>query len=240
LTIPPGSSGRGLPLIVLPHGGPSHRDSLDFEALAQFLATRGYAVLQPNFRGSSGYGNGWRDAGRRQWGIGIMQHDVTDGVRAAIDQGIADGSRVCIVGASYGGYAALSGAAFTPDLYRCAVSMAGISNLGRFADQKRQSLGRRSQALAQLRTMVGDAALLAAASPALHADRVTAPVLLLHGEDDWVVPAEQSKEMADRLQAAGKTVKLVTYPRADHALRGPDVGDRPLVEIEGFLRDHLR
>lgn len=119
LTIPPGSNGKNLPLVVLPHGGPEARDDYAFDWWAQFLAVRGYAVLQPQFRGSTGFGNAWRRAGYRQWG-GLMQDDVTDGVKAMIEQGIANAERICIVGASYGGYAALAGAAFTPKLYRCA------------------------------------------------------------------------------------------------------------------------
>ncbi|MBY0275128.1 alpha/beta fold hydrolase [Candidatus Binatia bacterium] len=243
LTLPPGAERHGLPLVVLPHGGPEGRDSLVFHPIAQFLATRGYAVLQPNFRGSTGYGTGWRRAGRRQWGLGTMQHDLSDAVSAAVAQGIADQSRVCIVGRSYGGYAALAGAAFTPELYRCAASMAGVSDLPRFANEIRMETGASSRVVAYWRTLLGDAAQdpagLSAASPALHADRIVAPVLLLHGQDDWIVSVKQSEEMADRLREAGKPVTLVTYPRAGHGLRGPDVGDRNLVELERFLATQL-
>jgi dipeptidyl aminopeptidase/acylaminoacyl peptidase len=200
-------------------------------------------VLQPNFRGSTGYGTGWRRAGRRQWGLGTMQHDLSDAVSAAVAQGIADQSRVCIVGRSYGGYAALAGAAFTPELYRCAASMAGVSDLPRFANEIRMETGASSRVVAYWRTLLGDAAQdpagLSAASPALHADRIVAPVLLLHGQDDWIVSVKQSEEMADRLREAGKPVTLVTYPRAGHGLRGPDVGDRNLVELERFLATQL-
>lgn len=219
------------------------RDSLVFRPLAHVLATRGYAVVQPNFRGSTGYGTRWRQAGRRQWGLGTMQHDVSDAVNAAVAQGIADPSRVCIVGRSYGGYAALAGAAFTPQLYRCAASISGVSDLPRFANEIRMETGASSRAVAYWRTLVGDAAqdeaTLSAASPALHADRIVALVLLLHGQDDWIVSVKQSEEMADRLREVGKPATLVTYPRADHGLRGPDVGDRYLVELERFLAAQL-
>ena len=128
LTLPPGSEGKKLPLVVLPHGGPESRDWPQFDWWSQFLATRGYAVLQPQFRGSTGFGEAFRLAGRRQWG-GLMQDDVTDGVQALISDGTADPGRVCIVGASYGGYAALAGATFTPQLYHCAASINGVSDL---------------------------------------------------------------------------------------------------------------
>jgi len=128
LTTPAAKPTTPMPLVVLPHGGSQARDYLMFDWLTQFLASRGYAVLQPQFRGSTGFGDAFREAGYRQWG-GLMQDDVTDGVRAMIDQGVADPHRVCIVGASYGGYAALAGAAFTPDLYSCAVSISGVTDL---------------------------------------------------------------------------------------------------------------
>jgi dipeptidyl aminopeptidase/acylaminoacyl peptidase len=126
LTLPPGKTPKMLPVVILPHGGPRARDEMAFDWQAQFLANRGYAVMQPNFRGSSGYGRRFEEAGYGQWGL-KMQDDITDGVRKLIADGIADPKRICIVGGSYGGYAALAGAAFTPDLYACAVSWAGIS-----------------------------------------------------------------------------------------------------------------
>jgi dipeptidyl aminopeptidase/acylaminoacyl peptidase len=129
LTLPAGMEAKKLPLVVLPHGGPRARDSgRDFDWWSQFMASRGYAVLQPQFRGSTGFGQKHELAGYRQWGK-LMQNDVTDGVRKLIADGTVDAERVCIVGASYGGYAALAGAAFTPELYRCSVSVAGVSDL---------------------------------------------------------------------------------------------------------------
>ena len=128
LTRPLGAEGR-TPLVMLPHGGPAALDAGGFDWLAHFLASRGYAVLQPNFRGSGGLGKAWEEAGHGEWGVGVMQHDLTDGVAALVAAGIADPERVCIVGASYGGYAALAGAAFTPELYRCAAAIAGVADL---------------------------------------------------------------------------------------------------------------
>src|SRR5262249_34265217 len=128
LTLPPGKDGKKLPLIVMPHGGPEVRDFVRYDYWAQFLTNRGYAVFQPNFRGSGGYGKAFAEAGHRQWGR-RMQDDVTDGVKALIADGTADPSRICIVGASYGGYAALAGGAFTPDLYKCVIAIAGVSDI---------------------------------------------------------------------------------------------------------------
>ena len=128
LTMPAGAAEKNLPLVVMPHGGPEDRDRPASTGWSQFLASRGYAVLQPQFRGSTGLGDAHADAGRRQWGL-RMQDDVTDGVKALITQGIVDPKRVCIVGWSYGGYAALAGAAFTPELYACAASIGGVSDL---------------------------------------------------------------------------------------------------------------
>src|SRR5207244_12905956 len=128
------------PLIVMPHGGPQVRDSSDYDAWSQYLATRGYLVFQPNFRGSGGYGVDWRHAGEGQWGA-RMQDDVTDGVKALIASGQADPNRICVFGASYGGYAALIGGAQNPELYKCVVSWAGISDLVKLLKQERSRSG---------------------------------------------------------------------------------------------------
>jgi cephalosporin-C deacetylase-like acetyl esterase len=154
VTIPPGVKPENLPLVVLPHGGPEARDYPTFDWQAQFLATRGYAVLQPQFRGSTGFGEEYRKAGYRQWG-GVMQNDITDGVKALIEQGLADPRRICIFGASYGGYAALAGAAFTPGLYACAVSVNGISDLPGLIGQIERRSGAGSDALAMAAYHIG-------------------------------------------------------------------------------------
>ena len=140
LTLPPGSAGRNMPLVVMPHGGPDARDMLGFDWMGQFFASRGYAVFQPNYRGSSGYGHKFTEAGLHQWGL-KMQDDITDGVKKLIADGIVDPRRVCIVGGSYGGYAALAGATFTPDLYACAVSFAGVSDLPKMLQTERNESG---------------------------------------------------------------------------------------------------
>jgi dipeptidyl aminopeptidase/acylaminoacyl peptidase len=242
LTLPPESSGKNLPLVVMPHGGPEARDDPGFDWMAQFLASRGYAVLQPQFRGSTGLGKAHADAGRRQWGL-RMQDDVSDGVQALITQGIADPKRVCIVGWSYGGYSALAGAAFTPDLYACAVSIAGISNLpAMLAWDTQNSGGRESNSFQYWRDHIGPASdeNVIAKSPVRAASAVRAPVLLIHGVDDTVVPISQSREMAKALKANSKPVELVELAGEDHWMKTSSASRiRTLTELERFLGKYL-
>jgi dipeptidyl aminopeptidase/acylaminoacyl peptidase len=240
LTLPADSVRSKLPMVVLPHGGPEAHDHNEFDWLAQFLASRGYAVLQPQFRGSSGYGRAHADAGRRQWGL-RMQDDVTDGVRAVIEQGIADADRVCIVGWSYGGYAALAGAAFTPELYRCAASIAGVSDLPVMLRHTARDLGKESNSFAYWREHIGPAndPEVIAKSPARSASTIRAPILLLHGTDDTRVPIAQSQIMARALEAARKQFTMVQLPGDDHDLHTSAMRIRMLTELEKFLAPHL-
>jgi dipeptidyl aminopeptidase/acylaminoacyl peptidase len=240
LTVPADAPEKNLPLVVLPHGGPESRDDPEFYWWAQFLASRGYAVAQPQFRGSSGFGKAHADAGRRQWGV-RMQEDVTDAVRALVEQGIADPKRVCIVGASYGGYAALAGAAFTPDLYACAVSVAGVSDLPKMLAQVGNSSPKESVSLDYWKEHIGPPtdAMVIARSPARAARAVSAPILLIHGTDDTVVPIDQSRVMALELKNAGKTFEFVELPGEDHWLSQSETRIRMLTEIERFLAKHL-
>ncbi len=234
---------RGMPLVVLVHGGPhGSRDSIGFDYWASFLASRGYAVLQANYRGSGGYGRAWEEAGYRQWG-GLMQTDVDDGVDALRRAGLIDPSRVCIVGASYGGYAALAGATLTPDLYSCAVSVAGVSDLPEFlrtfeaehgsdgigGDFWRRSIGARDEDRARIREV----------SPVFLADRVQIPILLMHGTNDTVVPIEQSRRMREALRAVGKNVQYVELTGDDHWLSDATTRIQVLSEIEIFLAREL-
>jgi dienelactone hydrolase len=240
-TLPPGSSGRNLPLVVLPHGGPNYHDPYAFDWLAQFLATRGYAVLQPQFRGSTGYGEAFERAGDRQWGR-LMQDDITDGVKALIDKGIADVHRICIVGASYGGYAALAGAAFTPDLYACAASIGGVSDLPAMLAYLDSQHGNESDTVGYWKTNIGSAhdPEVIAKSPARAAEAVRAPILLIHGVDDTVVPISQSEIMAQALKVAGKPPVFVKLTKEDHWLSRTETRVRVLEELESFLATYLR
>lgn len=240
LTLPPRSEGKNLPLVVLPHGGPESRDEFEFDWFAQFLATRGYAVLQPQFRGSTGFGDDFRRAGYGEWG-GLMQDDVTDGVKALVERGVADPRRVCIVGASYGGYAALAGATLTPDLYACAVSINGLSDLPMAVGQTKMTSGTESDSYAYWRKSIGSAhdAKLAERSPARRAGGAKAPVLLLHGVEDTVVPISQSRTMARALKDAGRPHELIELPGEDHWLSRSATRIRVLEETERFLAAHL-
>jgi len=240
LTTPPDAGGQPLPLVVMPHGGPRARDDYDFDWWAQFLATRGYAVLQPQFRGSTGFGQAFADAGVRQWGR-LMQDDVTDGVKALIDQRIADPHRICIVGASYGGYAALAGVAFTPDLYACAVSVNGVSDLLSMQAYEAQHNGSDSNAVAYWRTEIGSAfdGKVAEKSPDRAAAQVRVPVLLIQSTDDTVVPFAQSKMMWSALHEAGKNATLLTLPGDDHWLSRSETRLAVLQAIEAFLERNL-
>jgi dipeptidyl aminopeptidase/acylaminoacyl peptidase len=212
LTLPPGRPAKNLPLVVMPHGGPDARDDMEFDWWSQFLATRGYAVLRPNFRGSAGYGRAFTEAGLHQWGL-KMQDDISDGVKKAIADGIADPKRICIVGASYGGYAALAGATLTPELYACVISYAGIGNLPEFMGylqaQYRGSITYGSFEVTRIGDAFDDAARLKATSPALHADNVQAPIFLMHCERDVTVPIVQSEGMEIALKKAHKKVEFI-------------------------------
>jgi dipeptidyl aminopeptidase/acylaminoacyl peptidase len=242
LTMPPGApaSGAKAPLVVLPHGGPGSRDGYGFDYLAQFLATRGYAVLQPQFRGSWGFGQVFEDAGRGEWG-GKMQTDLLDGIGAVAARGDADAARVCIVGASYGGYAALAGVTLHPDAYRCAASIAGISDLGLFMVEAKRIYGEDGAGMEAWRTLLGDAptSKLFADSPAKHAANITAPVLLIHGEKDTVVPIEQSEVMAQAMKSAGKSVQFVTLADENHYLTKSATRTQTLQALETFLAKNL-
>lgn len=240
LTLPPGKTPKNLPVVIFPHGGPEARDSLEFNWWAQFMANRGYAVLQPNFRGSYGFGYQFRKAGFRQWGL-KMQDDITDGVNKLIADGIADPKRICIVGASYGGYAALVGATTTPDLYACVVSVAGISDLPKFLTTEEYDSGAHSKTMSYLHSRVGEeTAPLRATSPASHADQVRVPVLLMHGESDWTVRIDQSVAMDKALKAAGKKVRFVRFPgNEDHYLESTETRVLMLKELEQFLKENI-
>jgi dipeptidyl aminopeptidase/acylaminoacyl peptidase len=242
LTLPPArADGRKPPLIVLPHGGPASRDEYGFDWIVQFLASRGYAVLQPQFRGSSGFGDDFALAGYGEWG-GKMQTDLVDGVAAAAGHGV-DTGRTCIVGLSYGGYAALAGAAFQPEVFRCAVSVSGVSDLPLWVGATRRAYGEESGALAYWRTAIGDprtsGATMTAASPARRLGARASPILLMHAELDTTVPLEQSRVMERALRNVGQTAPLVMLEGDDHYLSKSASRVKFLSETEAFLGKHL-
>ena len=241
LTLPPGRPASKLPLVVLPHGGPRARDSGQaFDWWSQFMAARGYAVLQPQFRGSTGFGQKHELAGYRQWGK-MMQDDVTDGVQKLIADGTVDAERVCIVGASYGGYAALAGATFTPTLYRCSVSVAGVSDLVEMLRWVEGRGGTESPAVRFWRKHIGRTSDpdVAAFSPARAADRIKADVMIMHGVDDTVVPYMQTEFMIAAMKNANVRHELVQLKSEDHWLSRSPSRIEMLAQLERFLEKHL-
>lgn len=221
LTLPPGREARNLPMVVMPHGGPWARDYPRFDYWAQAFASHGYAVFQPNFRGSDGYGAKTRDAGRGEWG-GKMQTDISDGAAELVRQGIVDPKRACIVGWSYGGYAALAGVTVQHGLYRCAVSMAGVTDLPRMYVYLGEEAGLDTAATRYWKAFLGDLSRWRDISPAHLAGKADAPILLIHGKDDTVVPIDQCDAMERALKSAGKPVERLTLAGADHWLLKED------------------
>lgn len=238
-TMPAGVEPMKLPLVLLVHGGPHARDDFTFDWWSSFIASRGYAVLQVNFRGSTGYGYDWFNAGRGRWGDGVMQTDVEDGVDALVKAGYVDGARVCIVGASYGGYAALAGATVTPERYACAASINGVSDP---EDMLKDALkAGKSSMVAEWwgKSMGSDMDQLRRVSPLRRVDKVRIPILLLHGLEDSVVPIEQSRAMHAKLQRAKRTVRYAELGGDDHWLSSASTRTLMLQELETFLAQSL-
>lgn len=217
LTLPPGRPAKNLPVVMLPHGGPQSHDEARFDWWAQAFAARGYAVFQPNFRGSTNRGDAFRRAGYGQWGR-KMQTDISDGLAELAKQGVVDPKRACIVGASYGGYAALAGVTLQHGLYRCAVAVAPVSDLSDMYWTDYRESGANRMVKRSLEESVGNPSEFAAVSPRKHAAQADAPILLIHGKDDTVVPFKQSSAMADALKDAGKPYELVVLAEEDHWL----------------------
>ena len=240
LTLPPGREPKGLPLVVLPHGGPLvPGDQAGFDWWAQAFASRGYAVFQPNYRGTVGYGEPFRRAAYGQFGR-KMQTDISDGVAALAAQGIVDPKRACIVGASYGGYAALAGVTVQQGLYRCAASVAGPTDMSKFIIWLRSRTGLDQRAARFWKTLSGAAEGqdLDEISPVRLAARADAPILLIHGKDDTVVPLDQSLMMEKALKQAGKTVEMVTMPGEDHWLSREPTRQLMLARTVAFVEKH--
>ncbi len=239
ITLPPGvDNPTNMPLIVMPHGGPEAFDEVGFNWKAQYFASRGYLIFQPNFRGSGGYGAEFRNAGDGEWG-GKMQDDVTDGVMRLIADGLADPKRVCIIGGSYGGYAALAGGAFTPDLYQCVAAIAPVTDVEMTLREVKRETGSKSLTFKYWEKLIGDLKdgkeKLQKISPVNNAAAFKAPVLLLHGEDDTVVPFIQSRRMEAALKAAGKSVTFVKLENEDHWLSISETRLQTLRELDKFV-----
>jgi dipeptidyl aminopeptidase/acylaminoacyl peptidase len=241
LTLPAAPSGSTrLPLIVLPHGGPNARDyeGEAFDWWAQFLASSGYAVLQPQFRGSTGYGLAFETASRKEWG-GKMQLDLVDGVEDLARKGVIDPARVCIVGASYGGYAALVGATLHPETFRCAVSVNGLSDLSLLAGEELRRHGRDKSLSDEMGETREDKAMIEATSPIRHVAALKGPVLVMVSSEDTTVLPEQSTNFVSAAAAAGKAVTLVKLEGDDHHLLLSDTRTKMLAALGAFLTVNL-
>lgn len=242
LTTPKGVEPRNLPVVIMPHGGPWARDLWGYNPYAQFFANRGYAVLQPNFRGSEGYGKDFLNAGNKQWGTGAMQHDITDGVKYLIKQGIADPKRVGIFGGSYGGYATLAGLAFTPDLYAAGISYVGPSNIltliktipPYWVPIKKSFMLRvgnpdNPEELKRLREQ----------SPLFSAKQIKAPLLVIQGANDPRVKQAESDQIVVALRDLGREVKYLVAANEGHGFRGETNQLAVTAAIERFFAPYL-
>lgn len=232
LTLPVGAAPDSkLPAVVYPHGGPYSRDSWGYDPMVQVMASRGYAVLQLNYRGSTGYGHDWLQAGFQGWGT-VMHDDITAGAHWLVAQGIADPARMCIVGWSYGGYAALIGVEKEPQLYRCAVAIAGVSSLRDLIVDDRRFYGGREGVE---HSTGSDRKTLKEESPVEHADRVKVPVLLIHGIEDYTVLVDHSKSMARALAHSGVPNELVLIKEGEHSLLRNDMRLTVYSKLTSFL-----
>lgn len=230
LTLPVTGEGKNLPAIVLPHGGPGSRDEWGFDWLAQYFANRGYAVLQPNFRGSTGYGDAWlQKNGFQSWKTAVG--DVNDAGRWLKSQGIAAPGRLAIVGWSYGGYAALQSQVLDPDIFNAVVAIAPVTDFDSLREQSRNFVN-----FKLVDAYIGRGPHLREGSPAQNAERIKAPVLMFHGDEDDNVDVRQSQMMLSRLKAAGRSADLVVLPGLDHQLDDSAARAQMLDAIDGFLR----
>ncbi|MEO1377099.1 MAG: S9 family peptidase [Cyanobacteria bacterium J06635_10] len=243
LTLPVGKPARSLPVIVMPHGGPWARDFWGYDPFTQFLANRGYAVLQPNFRASTGFGKKFLNAGNKQWGTGAMQHDITDGVNYLIKQGIADPKRVGIFGISYGGYATLAGLAFTPQLYAAGVSYVGPSNLITLY----QSVPPYWESFkAELKLRMGNPETpegkeqLQQQSPVFSANNIKAPLMVIQGANDPRVKQAESDQIVAALRNKKIDVKYLLAPDEGHGFRKETNRLAVAAALEKFLAEHLQ
>jgi dipeptidyl aminopeptidase/acylaminoacyl peptidase len=239
LTLPPGQEGKNLPVVLNVHGGPWGRDAWGYDPEAQWLANRGYACLQVNFRGSTGYGKDFLNAGDREWG-GKMHDDLVDAVQWAVDQGIADPARVAIYGGSYGGYAALVGATFTPDLFCCAVDIVGPSNLVTLLKSIPPYW---STMRATMYKRVGnpetEPAFLESRSPLFKADRIQIPMLIAQGANDPRVAQAEAEQIVEAMKQNGVNYEYMLFPDEGHGFAKPENRIKFYTAAEKFLAAHL-
>lgn len=243
LTLPFGEEKGNHPFVMYPHGGPQARDFFQWDSTVQLLASRGYAVFQPQFRGSAGFGKRYAEAGYREWG-GIMQTDVEDGLQHIINEGYVDASRGCIMGFSYGAYATMQGAVATPDDYRCALAGGGVYDLFEMQRWSRAVRGQNSSTFEYWTTQLGDPNDnyddLINRSPARNLDKLKVPVFLFHGKRDNIVPIEQAEMLRDRLRSAGADFEYVVMPKAGHQFGAPRTEEPREIrqDILRFLATH--
>jgi dipeptidyl aminopeptidase/acylaminoacyl peptidase len=240
LTGPLGASRQNLPLVVMPHGGPWVRDVWGFDPLVQMLASRGYAVLQMNYRGSTGYGEDFHDKGRREVGRAI-QDDIEDGTRWAIASGLADPKRIAIVGASYGGYAALFALGHNPDLYRCGISLSGVTDWVKIYENLAdpEYTIAREHWIEQIGNPNTEESFLRSISPVNFADKITAPVLIVQGKEDRIVPPKQARAMLAALEKAGRKPQSLFLADEGHGIRSRTARVEEFQRIEEFLAKNL-
>jgi dipeptidyl aminopeptidase/acylaminoacyl peptidase len=238
LTFPPGRRQANLPMVLLPHGGPyGIRDDWYFDYDSQFLANRGYLVLQVNYRGSGGRGMGFQHAGYRQWGTGIQQ-DLIDGVKWTIAEHLADPNRICVYGGSFGGYSALMAVIRAPHLFKCAIGYAGVYDLQKIYDNPQ---GKSSDAYqSYFSTVLGhDTAKLAANSPDKLAAKITVPIFLAHGKADQTAPFYQYKAMRDALEAAHKPFQKLVFDHEGHGFYTEAHRAAFLTKLQAFLAKYI-
>ena len=240
LTLPKGKKPQNLPVVINPHGGPWARDVWGFNPEVQFLANRGYAVLQMNFRGSTSYGRSFWEASFKQWGQ-AMQNDISDGVRYLVAEGIADQNRIAIYGASYGGYATLAGVTLTPDLYNCAIDYVGVSNLFTFMETiPPYWVPYRKMLYEMVGDPVKDKEMLSKYSPALHADQIKTPLFIAQGANDPRVKQSESDQMVEALKARGVDVEYMLKKNEGHGFHNEENRFEFYEAMEKFLAKHLK
>lgn len=242
LTLPKKESAEPAPAIMMPHGGPESYDRKGFDYMAQYFAGQGYVVIQPQFRGSDGFGYDFITKGRGEWGL-KMQDDLTDALLSLSKEGTIDKERVCIVGGSYGGYAALAGVTYTPDLYKCAVSINGVSDVHKMMKDEKRDHGRDHWVIAYWNKVINNGHLAADhlknISPINYVSDITAPVLLIHGEHDEVVSVYQSINIYDELKSQNKSVKYVELEDGDHYLSKAKNRLKAMREMKEFINKHI-